>query len=65
VSAVHPLDVVIVLIEAIGFDKVFLEMVQSIQTDQDRKDVIVELEKFTVRHYFSSASTHSSINALA
>ncbi|KAF8757245.1 hypothetical protein RHS01_04171 [Rhizoctonia solani] len=30
------------------FDNVFLYMVKSIETDQDRKDVIVELESFAV-----------------
>ncbi|KAF5323039.1 hypothetical protein D9611_009337 [Ephemerocybe angulata] len=28
------------------FDKIFLDMVESIETDQDRKDVIVELQQF-------------------
>ncbi|KAF5323130.1 hypothetical protein D9611_009382 [Ephemerocybe angulata] len=34
------------------FDRVFLDMVLHIQTDQDRLDVIVELEEFIVRLFF-------------
>jgi hypothetical protein len=36
----------------IGFDNIFLAMVESIKTDQDRLDVIAELQQFIVRHDF-------------
>lgn len=32
----------------LGFDQVFLDMVESIVTDQDREDVIIELQSFIV-----------------
>ena len=32
----------------LGFDQVFLDMVESIVTDQDRQDVIIELQQFIV-----------------
>lgn len=32
----------------IGFDQVFLDLVENIVTDQDREDVIVELQSFIV-----------------
>ena len=37
-----------------GFDQVFLEKVQSIQTDKDREDAILELQQFVVRFPLSA-----------
>lgn len=31
-----------------GFDQIFLDMVECIETEQDRKDVIIELQAFVV-----------------
>ena len=33
---------------SLGFDQVYLDMVEMIVTEQDRKDVILELEVFIV-----------------
>ena len=35
----------------LGFEQVFLDMVLQIKTEQDRLDVIVELEQFIVSHF--------------
>jgi hypothetical protein len=39
----------VLIVVYLGFDKVFLDLIATIKTDQDRLDAITELQSFIVR----------------